>query len=645
MEALILQGVSALDLLSSNRALPGGLPMSEARKTMIQNPPKAVQEVLNAAFFDILDNAYHEHLYKIRESFGLSKSSRRDRETWALAMDAYWKEVSQEVEKWSVERRSEMAGLRANTVDHAQVEGILEKMTTSLAWISKGLFNATTFGMRFPTPAPLLCPMLLIDVSESMIALKPWLELVWRWLDPNVMSSSSIARFHGTSLSIIASLNRYRPIIETQQLLWSIASEVFCMRTDALVALRNADSAAKTSPQPPGHSALPMFENLTSKAILNTLVPALKVWRNSSSSEVIDSRPLRYRDLHQDMRSNIEQLPDGEVIINALTVTAFPWAACPIKQIPGRLTAAANNALQAVWLSQHQDEVYGSIKAYWVLRLSIHGALKNLTTHFNGFWDGLEYPHSTEPQMPPSSQGPDSLSTRGQLSGQSKANAIQAGTEKAIQAIVKILCSEEAGAIPVPIDDHKSEFQLFEDVHEAATSLFEALAVASFRAQTVYTHPDQDRLSIMSRQQRQEHLSRFNVPDSFQAAPFEVIETHYASLDSDQLGSLDVFGPGSLAFQKRKKLIKKKEKKSPAEMLQTPPLGNVLVEETPVQNRILAIPATPTKAKEKTTTAVEFSSPILSDDIVTKVNLIKDFDLGNSDDIYENLDEEEEEEQ
>jgi hypothetical protein len=632
MEALILQGASALDLLSSSRAFPGGLSIAEARKSVVQNPPKPVPEVLNATFFDVLDAVYKKHLYTIREFFGLSKSSQRDRETWALAMDEYWREVSEEIEKWCTSRRSEIAGLRASTIDRAQVGVILDQMPMNLTWISKGLFNSTTFGMRLPTPAPLLCPVLLLDVNESIITLKPWLELVWRWLDPNVMCNSAVARFHGSSGSILASLERYKPVIETQELLCSIASEVFCMRTDALVALRNADTAGKTGPQPPSHSSLPMFGDLRAKDLLSTIVPALKLWRNNSPPEVIKSRALRYRDLHEDPKQNLEELPNGRVIIGALVITAYPWAACPINQLGGRLTAAANNALQALWIRNHQAQFYREIPAFWVLRHAIYGLLKDLTTGFIGFWDGLVYTSSAEPQMPPSSQGPDSLSTRGQLSGQSKANAIQAGTEKAIQAIAKILCSEEAGAIPVPVDEDKSEFQLFEEVHEAAMSLFEALAVASFRAQSVYNDPGHDRLSIISRQQRREHLARFDLPESFQPAPFDVIETHYASFDSNQLGSLDVFGPGSLAFQNRKKLIEKKKgkKAQAAEMLLSPTQGGiVLVEETP------------TKAPKEKGRAVEFSSPILEDDIVAKVDLIKDFDISDSEEIYD-MDEEEE---
>jgi hypothetical protein len=645
MEAIILQGVSTLNFLTSTREAPSGLSVANLQKNVFVEPPKPVSHVLNAAFFEVLDAVYKNHLYNLRESFGLSKSSHRDREKWAKGMEAYWTELVREVQKWTVHRKSEIRTLRTNAIDQAPIEIVLDRMRNNLLWITKGLFNSNLFGMSFPTPAPLLSPMFLLDVSESVIALKPWLELTWKWIDPYAMSSSANQLSYGTTFALQDALDRFKPSIDTQQLVWTIASEIFCMRTDALVALRNADAAAKTTPQPPKFSALPIFNDKDKPKVLADLVEAaLKDWRARSTQDVITSRGLRRRDLPDHARNNLLTIGDRGVLINALACTYFPWADCPPNQIKGRLVAAAQRALQALWLSNHQEATYYEIDAYWVLREAIFKILSTKTKTFKEWWDMADYPFEGAPQMPASSQGPDAISTRGQLSAQSKANAIQSGTEKAIQAIIKVLCTEEVGAIPVPVDEKKSDYRPFEEVHEAAMALFEAMAVASLRAQSVYTDPSQERLSIISKKQRADFLAKFDVPTSFEPAPFDVIETYYASFDADQLSNLDVFGPGSLAFEKRQKLVmatKKKvpksasrvnneEEESSRSITVVSDLGTVLVKDTPERSSALV----------KQGEGAVFSSPIIEDDLRFKASIISEFDFDEDEDIYEKSDRE-----
>lgn len=244
----------------------------------------------------------------------------------------------------------------------------------------------------------------------------------------------------------------------------------------------------------------------------------------------------------------------------------------------------------------HQEALYQKLELFWVLRDTIEKLLKKEATHFFGFWDELERPAFCDTKMPPSSAGPESLSTRRQLSGESKANFIQAETERAIQSIVKLLCSENTGAIPVPIDDHRSTYQPYEEVHTAAMALFEAMALASFRAQSIYTDPNQDRLTIIGKAKREELLTLYNIPSSFIPAPFDIIETHYASFDAAQIGNLDVFGPGSLAYQKRKAIVnsKRSRKKKPSmldvavsaeDILSVSTTPKVLAPDTPDQGK------------------------------------------------------------
>jgi hypothetical protein len=623
MEAMILQGVSTFNFLTSGVALLNGMQLGEAQRRIHEIPPKPVSDVLNKAFFDMLDAVYKKHLYGLREFFGLSRSSQRDREKWAKAMDDYWVDLCKEVKKWSTHRKMEIRNLRtSDSINQAQIETVLDKMVPNLIWITKGLFNSRLFGMEFPTPAPLLSPMFLLDVGESVTALRPWLDLVWRWIDPYLMSGSATHYSYGTTLSIVAALDRLEPITDTLQIVWALASEIFCMRTDALVALRNIDMAAKMTPVFPKFTSIPRFEDMyPAKDLSNVIIACLKAWRASSSKEVIKSGALQKDKMPSDGSHNVLQLPKGAVIINALTCTYYPWAACPNNQVSGRLTSTAQKAVQLLWSIYHQEETYGGVKGYWVLRAALEAVLSE-TTGFETWWDSIECPFEGDPRMPSSPQGSQVVSTRGQLSRQSKAQEIQLGTEKAIHAIVKILCTEESGAIPVPVDDHRSDFRPFEEVYDAALALFEAMAVASFRAQSVYTNPRQERLSIISNKERAKHLASFDIPDRFKPAPFEVIETHYAAFDASQLSGLDVFGPGSLAFQKRKSLVESKGKKPKITAEDDKTLGTVLVEGTPVKKK-----------------AVDFSSPVVDDDLMFKVNIIKGLHY-EEDDIM--LDEEEE---
>jgi hypothetical protein len=609
MEAIIHQGVLSLDLLISGLALPINSSLSHARSFV---PIEPIPDVLNARFFEMLDGVYKAHLYEHREFFGLSRSSRRDRQKWAEAMEAYWAQLIKELHQWTVHRKAEIRRLRAVDTT-AQIDRALGRMKENLAWIIKGVFNSHLFGMTFPTPAPLLSPAFLLDVSESIIKLKPWLELAWQWIDPYVMSTSANFYSHGTTLALEAAVDRLVPNVPSLQVVWAIASEIFCMRTDALVALRNVDTMGKTSPQPPKYASLPLFEDKHQpKELLVIVMAALKAWRAASSEEVIETRGLRKRDIPEDERFNVLNLPRGAIIFNALTCTYYPWAFCMSRnRITGRLTAVAQKALQMLWVSNHQQDVYSKIAAYWVLRHAMQSILTAQTAGFKGWWDCSEYPFEGEPKMPPSSPSPDAISTRGQLSGQSKANWIHSETEKAIQTIIKILCAEETGAIPVPVDDDKSDYKPFEEVHEAAMALFESMAVASFRAQSIYTDPTQTRLAIVSKKKRKRCLAKFEIPATFEPAPFEVIETYYASFDTDQLSNLDVFGPGSLALEKGKKSAESGKKKlfKSAEF----------IEEEPAETA-----RSPVKAPDAASYSVaRFSSPPVDDDLMFKANMIK----------------------
>jgi hypothetical protein len=622
MEAIILQGVTVLDFLTCSNTLPqGGLSISQAQAQLLKEELTPVPDVLNAAFFEMVDRVYKAHLYEIREFFGLSKSSRRDRDKWAKVMDTYWADLYKEFKKWSVNRKTEIKRLRMDTVHMSQIETALDRMALNFLWISKGLFNSTHFGMQFPTPAPLLCSSFLLDVSESIVTLKSYLNLAWRWTDVFAMHLQAIELSSGTTFSLVHIIDRMKPKVPSQQVVWAICSEIFGMRTDVLVALCNAEKNPKVGPLPPKFGALPMIDDYKPADLVETLVAALKAWRNKSSEEIIKSRGLRTRDVPEDGNFNLINLPSGAIIINALSSTYYPWADCSNSQLTSRLRSVARFGIQAIWLSDHQENTYSTIPGYWVLRASIEKILVSQTA-FKSWWDCIDCPEEGEPEMPLSSQGPDTISTRGHLSGKSKANEILSGTQKTIQTIIKALCTEEAGAIPVSED--RSEYGPFEEVHAAAMALFEALAVASFRAQSIYTHPNQDRLVMISKAKKVDCLSRFDFPSTFKAAAFEDVKTYYAPFDTEQLNNLEAFGPGSLAGQKGKLVSKKRIAKPET-------VSTVLVEGTPVK--------TPTKNPQVTGDVADFSSPTIEDDLLFKVNLVQSMNL---DDMYEELEDEDE---
>jgi hypothetical protein len=88
-----------------------------------------------------------------------------------------------------------------------------------------------------------------------------------------------------------------------------------------LVALCNADAKAKTTPLPPKFVNLPMIDSYKPGDLAQTLLAFLRAWRN---------------------------LPNGAIIINALSGTCFPWADCPPNQVTGRLKAGARLAIQCL---------------------------------------------------------------------------------------------------------------------------------------------------------------------------------------------------------------------------------------------------------------------------------------------------------
>lgn len=314
-----MQGILALNFLSARFVIEDNVPVLEIQDTLLEKPSRPMPGVFDTAFFDILDKLYKKHLYDIREFFGLARSSQRDQETWKTAMKAYWEELAEEVESWTLSRQRDLDDLEDDKIDKDKIRDILKRFQCRLQLISAGVFNCTRFGMEFPTPAPLLCPTFLLDVSNSIITLKPWLNVMWYWLDPFAMHSSSIMYYHGATLSLRAAMGRFRPKEGPKRLLWKIMSEIFCMRSDALVSLRNADVAARTSPIIPNQNSLPNFDLKTPKEMHNLIHPVLKVWCSISCPELIQYKALQLQDI---LSSNqILDLPEGPAILNALTST------------------------------------------------------------------------------------------------------------------------------------------------------------------------------------------------------------------------------------------------------------------------------------------------------------------------------------
>lgn len=201
------------------------------------------------------------------------------------------------------------------------------------------------------------------------------------------------------------------------------------------------------------------------------------------------------------------------------------------------------------------------------------------------FWDGvgLIEPSSTVPPELPASQVVK-FTPRVHLAHQAKANGILNETRAAILQIIKLISSVGVGAIPG--SQQSPEPRPYEDVYKAARFLFEVslsawvrwrslnfcqkIAIASHRAQTIYTEPLKERMFEVALDELELLYHALNVPASFQSAKPADVLAYYTPLTYAQLDEVETITDPARKMQMRadiRKSVKAEQKRQAASLI------------------------------------------------------------------------------
>jgi len=549
MEALILQGVVTLDFLFSTinaSAKEGNVP--KLQQMLSRGPAEPVQDIVDADFFLQADAVYKNTLLPVRELFGIQDHSCRDQAKFTEAYREYVMSLEQVLLTWAANRKMTLAKSDQPPAEYAKVlDGFKNRLQLVLKY---GLFNCTAFGMTFPTPPPLLTGLFLLDVGGSLTGLRPWLDFVMQWIDPNVLVGAAIQGFGGTSLMFQSAIERFAPRKGTQVALNKVLACIFKYRSTALVQMRNADTSAGRHPSHMTIKKVADGYEQNWKDDLAKLGAVLKTWRSraAGAKDDLNKAPPLLKHLPPEQEGVLKRIKDGDILLNALVETCFPWAFGSPNTMTHRLQSAVAAASQSLLLTIYQKKSYLSLDNFIALRQELESVLKSATSNFKQFWDLMEI-EDGHVLVPSSSQEP--FSTRTRVSLDARAKEIQKFTKQAVRSIVKLVSNKDAGGIPVALDEHSGIPHPHEDVYFAAKALFEAMAVASHRAQSIYTDPMGDRSAQLTRQMISALYTALDIPDTFQPAPDAVVAAYYTQTDIEELTQLESMGDGSLALQRR----------------------------------------------------------------------------------------------
>jgi len=215
MEAIIDQGVDALDFLLSPMELDPSLSVEKARILLLDNPPVPYRQLINTKLILVLETVYKNHLYAVRDKMGLN-TSRRDREEYAKAHHRYHKDLTTAITDWGQARKLDFRTGSRTQILHNTIDG----MENKLDWILvKGLFHTVSFGLVFDYAPPLLCQMFLVDFSLPLIDLGGWIRIIWSILDPFAISASAISYYRGATPTLLHAIERYAPKIQAHLVL------------------------------------------------------------------------------------------------------------------------------------------------------------------------------------------------------------------------------------------------------------------------------------------------------------------------------------------------------------------------------------------------------------------------------------------
>ncbi|KAF9523201.1 hypothetical protein CPB83DRAFT_899017 [Crepidotus variabilis] len=563
MQLILAQGVSCLEYLFSHHDPNLKQTDREIRHsiTPLFEADMAIPNIADHSFFVIVHEAYTSLLYPHREAFGLTSHSTRDSNAYQQAHKEYVAKLTKKLATWAKER-SEF--FKSSAAPPLEAQAVLETFPKRLEVVlSRGVLQSVNWGMPMPvTKYPILSGCFIIDIAKQLDSIKVQLSMVLAWIDPYLGLNFPSGQATGLMPPLVHAIDRLNPRhLESDGVINKLLGCIFNQRGSALLRMKTLVAACTSTVDSVQLSDIGKSEDwgTTTKQAIASFV---KAWRSNASAKYsrdilshgpppVESMP--ENELKTGAISKLEQ-EDQDLIISALVNTYYPWAGGEANTTHNRNQSTANRAFEAVKFALFTSRHFSLDPAVVALRIQLADILSHYTINFKWYWDGvvLEEEEDDEEVLPPSSQA--NFSNRSATALNAEANSIALHTKNVVQQIASLITHKDAGAIPVMTNDKDKDkvvYHVAEDVYYAAETLFEALAVASARAQRMYTHPTTDRRLQLPRSEVKELAAAVAPSIMFTPAPQEDTDLFYSHCNMEELADVKSFGIGSLLLQKR----------------------------------------------------------------------------------------------
>ena len=145
--------------------------------------------MLDSDFFEEVSQAYFHHLKAHIHLFGMTAEMQaKEVNKFSTAFQSYIGELTDRVRAWCDKRVAEVQKSPA-TFPPASVD-IISTIPDRLDWVvSRGLFNSYVYGLKLPTPSPLMCRAFLTYMGSNAQTYSPWIMQVFSWMEPLLYST------------------------------------------------------------------------------------------------------------------------------------------------------------------------------------------------------------------------------------------------------------------------------------------------------------------------------------------------------------------------------------------------------------------------------------------------------------------------
>ncbi|KAF9473076.1 hypothetical protein BDN70DRAFT_937697 [Pholiota conissans] len=574
-EAIVNQGIHLLDYLTTDVEVP------HLEKGCIPSTPDIHPhpDILDAEFFEIVSSCYAHHLYSCRDSYGVpTEFAETGRTSYQQAYAEYSTNVQKQIGVWCQERLNRIQHIP----NQAEVSNIYRHMPERLAYaLEHGFFNKEEFGLCLPHHFPLLCKFFVIDICDMLAKYCYAVMEIFRMLDPFfcgiLIDSKRETEFKDQPTEMLCAWVRRQAAEHPEMCVINrILSVIMRHRTRALIKM-DATDLGKPPRYPPRNSLYAIkipkdSDDEGSDAEKSTpiwtreyhdLVNLMRAWRAREADEAgvkifTDYPALKYRPKLE--AGKLETAEHGLRLLEMLNATALHWASSSASQSLSHFRTLAGYMINSLWVYTHHGRRYLETNEVWDLREELRTYLEGDMMSFCGYWDCVY--KQVGGRKDPLTQTDDDIPHKLVLENVMK--KMEGKTHALVNGLAHQLLHRDLGAIPLK----DGGLGLEKRVHQAAIALFTEIAVASWKARTMYMDVQMNRMKSVKKEDQLLLLEELSIPDTFVCASKEETKAYYKSLNKEELGKIEASGAGSKreqakiarAQEKLRKMIERRDR-------------------------------------------------------------------------------------